>query len=59
MIEIYRDKKGEFRFRVKARNNKIVAISEGYVNKRNCLNGINSLINNVAGKKIVDTTKGK
>ena len=29
-FELYQDKKGEFRFRLKARNGEIIAVSEGY-----------------------------
>ncbi len=46
MIEIFKDKKKEFRFRVKARNGKIIAQSEGYKTKKGCERGIDSLINN-------------
>lgn len=47
MIEIYKDKKEEFRFRVKAKNNEIVAISEGYTSKQGCKKGIASLLDNI------------
>ena len=42
-FEIYKDKAGEFRFRLKARNGEIIACSEGYVKKDSCKNGIESL----------------
>lgn len=54
MIEIFKDKKKEFRFRVKARNGKIIAQSEGYKTKNSCENGIESLKDNVI--KIRDLT---
>lgn len=44
-VEIYKDKKGEFRFRVKAKNGKIIAVSEGYKSKQSCEGGIESLCN--------------
>lgn len=44
--EIYNDKAGEFRFRLKARNGEIIAASEGYTAKASCLNGINSVKEN-------------
>ena len=45
-FEIYLDKAGEFRFRLKARNGEIIAASEGYVKKPSCLNGIESIKKN-------------
>jgi hypothetical protein len=47
MIEIFKDKKKEYRFRVKAKNGKIIAQSEGYKTKKGCENGIESLIDNI------------
>ena len=43
--EVYLDKAGEFRFRLKARNGEIVASSEGYKAKASCMNGIDSIKN--------------
>ena len=40
------DKAGEFRFRLKARNGEIIAVSEGYKAKASCLNGIDSVRRN-------------
>lgn len=48
-FEMYQDKAGEYRFRLKARNGKIVGTSEGYSNKPGCLNGIDSVKNNAPG----------
>ena len=45
-FEIYTDKAGEFRFRLKARNGEIIAVSEGYVTKANCEKGIASVQKN-------------
>jgi len=45
-FEVYLDKAGEFRFRLKARNGEIVATSEGYKAKASCLNGIESVRKN-------------
>ena len=41
--EVYQDKAGEYRFRLKARNGEIVATGEGYKAKDSCLNGIASI----------------
>lgn len=45
-FEVYKDKAGEFRFRLKARNGEIIASSEGYTAKASCLNGIESVRKN-------------
>lgn len=45
-FEVYQDKAGEFRFRLKARNGEIIATSEGYKTKTSCLNGIESVKKN-------------
>ena len=45
-FEMYADKSGEFRFRLKARNGEIIAVSEGYKAKQGCLNGIDSVKQN-------------
>ena len=40
-FEVYKDKSGEWRWRLKATNGQIVATSgEGYVNKSGCESGI-------------------
>ena len=51
-FEIYTDKAGEFRFRLKATNGQIIATSEGYNAKSGCLNGIESVRKNAAEGKI-------
>ncbi|MCQ2456392.1 MAG: YegP family protein [Clostridia bacterium] len=45
-FEVYLDKKGEFRFRLKAKNGEIIATGEGYKSKAGCLNGIESIKKN-------------
>ena len=45
-FEVYTDKAGEFRFRLKATNGQIIAVSEGYKAKTGCLNGIESVRKN-------------
>jgi Uncharacterized conserved protein len=42
-FELYHDKASKFRFRLKAQNGEIIAASEGYASKQNCLNGILSV----------------
>ncbi len=55
-FEVYLDKAGEYRFRLKARNGEIIAASEGYKEKRSCLNGIESVRKNSATSEIEDQT---
>ena len=45
-FEIYKDKAGEFRFRLKAKNGEIIATSEGYKAMDSCKNGIESVKKN-------------
>jgi uncharacterized protein YegP (UPF0339 family) len=45
-FEMYQDKAGEYRFRLKARNGEVIAVSEGYEAKAGCLNGIESVKKN-------------
>ena len=47
-FECYKDKAGEFRFRLKAGNGEIILSSEGYSSKDGCSNGIQSVIRNSA-----------
>ncbi|MBQ8176532.1 MAG: YegP family protein [Oscillospiraceae bacterium] len=53
-FEIYKDKAGEYRFRLKASNGQIIAASEGYVKKDSCKNGIESVKKNAADAPIVE-----
>ena len=42
-FEVYQDGAGEYRFRLKAANNQVIAVSEGYKSRESCLNGIESV----------------
>ena len=52
-FEVYTDKAGEFRFRLKARNGEIIATGEGYKAKPSCLNGIESIKKNAPEAPVV------
>ena len=52
-FEVYTDKAGEFRFRLKARNGEIIATSEGYKAKASCFNGIESVKKNAPEAEVV------
>jgi len=45
-FEIYNDKAGEFRFRLKTSNGQTILASEGYSSKSGCNNGIDSVKSN-------------
>ena len=45
-FEIYVDKGGSYRFRLKAKNGQIISVSQGYSNKASCRNGIDSVRKN-------------
>lgn len=53
-FEMYVDKAGEFRFRLKATNGQVIAVSEGYVAKKSCENGIESVKKNAVDAPIVE-----
>lgn len=56
-FEVYQDKAGEFRFRLKARNGEIIATGEGYKAKSGCMNGIDSIKRNAPDAEIVEDIK--
>lgn len=53
-FEVWTDKAGEFRFRLKAPNGEIIATSEGYSSKKSCMNGIQSVMKNAPNAPIVE-----
>ena len=53
-FEMYTDKAGEFRFRLKATNGQIIATSEGYTTKAACENGIASVKKNAVDAPVVE-----
>ena len=53
-FEVYADKAGEFRFRLKATNGQVIAVSEGYATLANCLNGVESVKKNAADAPIAE-----
>ena len=52
-FEVYLDKAGEFRFRLKAKNGEIIATGEGYKKLASCINGIESIRKNTVDAPIV------
>ena len=53
-FEVYTDKAGEYRFRLKATNGQIIAVSEGYTSEAACLNGVESVKKNAADAETVE-----
>ena len=53
-FEIYKDKAGEFRFRLKASNGQVIATGEGYTTHVNCLNGVESVKKNSINAEIIE-----
>ena len=49
-FEVYKDKAGEFRFRLKAANGQNILSSEGYKTKSACMNGVESVKKNSQDK---------
>ncbi len=55
-FEIYKDASDQFRFRLRAANNEIIAVSEAYTTKAGCQNGIESVRTNAPIAEIEDLT---
>lgn len=53
-FEVYKDKAGEFRFRLKATNGQIIATGEGYKALASCMNGIESVKKNAPDAEITE-----
>ncbi len=57
VFEWYQDKAGKFRFRLKAGNGEVIAVSEGYSSKSSCVDGIESVKKNAPIAKVVEAKK--
>ena len=55
-FEIYKDKRDEYRWRLLADNNQVIATGEGYSSKDGCKNGIESVKKNSPEAEIDDQT---
>ncbi|MGH1505806.1 MAG: YegP family protein [Acidimicrobiales bacterium] len=55
-FELYKDKGGKFRFRLKASNGQVIASSEAYNTKAAAKNGIKSVIKHAADCSVDDQT---
>lgn len=53
-FEVYQDKAGTYRFRLKARNGEIIAVSERYNARAGCLNGVESVKKNAQDSQVLE-----
>ena len=53
-FELYLDQAGAYRFRLRSRNGAIIAVSEAYRTKNNCLVGIESVRKNADSAEILN-----
>ena len=58
-FKISKDKRGEFRFNLKASNGQTILASEGYKGKASCLNGIESVRKNSQDDSKFDRLESK
>jgi uncharacterized protein YegP (UPF0339 family) len=56
-FEVYKDKAGEFRFRLKAGNGEIIAVGEGYTTKAAALSGVESVKKSAPDAAVVDLSE--
>ncbi|APG82766.1 YegP family protein [Corynebacterium pseudotuberculosis] len=55
-FEVYEDRSGKFRFRLKAGNDEIVASGEAYESKASAIKGTEAVQRAAAGAKLKDLT---
>ena len=55
-FELYNDKAGKYRFRLKAANGEVIAVGEAYESKASAKNGVESVKKNAASAEVVDLT---
>jgi uncharacterized protein YegP (UPF0339 family) len=53
-FELYQDKGGDYRFRLKAANGEVIASGQGYTSKSGAMNGIDSVRRNAADAEVVE-----
>ncbi len=56
-FEVYKDKSGQYRFRLVAPNNQVIAVSEAYTTKQNCIKGIEAVKKYAATAEVKDLTE--
>ncbi|MFP4006375.1 MAG: YegP family protein [Candidatus Hadarchaeia archaeon] len=58
-FEIYKGNKGDWRFRLKANNNEIIAVGQGYSSRQACLKGIKSIKKNAETAPVFHREEGE
>ena len=58
-FEVYTDKAGKTRFRLKAKNGQIIAVGEAYETHKACIAGVASVKKNAEDAKVVTADSGK
>ena len=58
-FEIYKDKAGSFRFRLKSGNGQIVLSSQGYASKASAMNGAKSVQQNAGDASLFEASESK
>lgn len=53
-FELYTDASGKYRFRLKATNGQVIAVSEAYNSKSSAINGIDSVKRNAPDAPVVE-----
>ncbi|MBE1551894.1 hypothetical protein GGC64_005981 [Mycobacterium sp. OAS707] len=56
-FELFNDKAGKYRFRLKAANGEVIAVGEAYESKASAKNGVESVKKNAATAEVVDLTQ--
>jgi uncharacterized protein YegP (UPF0339 family) len=54
-FEVFKGKGGDFRFRLKAANGKVICAGQGYKSKDACMKGIESIKKNAKGASVTVT----
>ena len=55
-FELYKDKSGKFRFRLKASNGQVIAVGEAYETKASAVKGIEAVRKNAGSATVDDQT---
>lgn len=56
-FEVFRGRNGDYRWRLKASNNKVVAQSEGYTRHASAIKACSAAMKAAQGAKVVDLVK--
>ncbi|MBM6403064.1 YegP family protein [Phycicoccus sp. CSK15P-2] len=55
-FEVYKDRAGKFRFRLKAGNGQVIAVGEAYESKASAMKGVHSVQKNAPAALVDDQT---